>query len=73
MPRWLTISLSVVGVISQYSTLATTLVPPAHQAQVSAIIVILMGALAALAHDYNPDGTKATLPYVPPAAPEAKQ
>jgi len=71
MSRTFTIVYQVVLTLIQLGNLASVYVPDDKKPLVAGILSILQGVQAALAHDFNADGTPASVAYVKAKAPSA--
>ena len=65
MPRWLNVLIQVVGIVGQGFNAFGGFVPPKYQVQVAGGIGAAQAAVGVLAHSFNPDGTNASVGYVP--------
>lgn len=66
MPGWLNKMIQIIGVVGNIWVVNSTFLPPKAQAIGVAGLSAAQGVAGALAHYYNPDGTSAATPYVPP-------
>lgn len=57
--------LQAIGFLINILTFATNVVPAKYQPYVVATVSLLQGLLAWYNHNFNPDGTPATVAYVP--------
>jgi len=64
MKRWVNILAQAAGVIGQL-VIPAFVANPKSAAKYAAIIAAVQGIAAIIAHNYNPDGTPAALPYQP--------
>lgn len=62
---WNTI-FQVIAASSQAINLYSPIMPMKWQLWASTVISVAQGTAAIIAHNFNPDGTPAVLPYVPP-------
>jgi len=60
---WVNILLQVVGTLGQSVNLFTSLVPDKYKGFVMLGFTLAQGTVAIIAHQYNPDGTPASVAY----------
>jgi hypothetical protein len=56
----------VLATSTQLLNLYSPIIPPKYLGLTAAILSAIQGTAAVIAHSFNPDGTAAVLPYVPP-------
>ena len=66
MPRWFNITAQAVGMLFQAFNAYGALLGPKYMLLGATIVGSLQAVIAIVAHNYNPDGTPAALPYVAP-------
>lgn len=66
MKRWWNIAFQIVATGGQVLNLYAPFIPVEYQGTAAAILTAAQGTIAVLAHSFNPDGTTAQVPYVPP-------
>jgi hypothetical protein len=66
MTRVFTIVFQVLGLVVQLGSALTNIVPDKYKLLFGTVIGAIQAIQAAVAHNYNPDGTPATVAYVPP-------
>ena len=66
MTRWFNIIAQVVGTGLQLFNAYGAILPAKYQLLGATILGALQAVIAIVAHNYNPDGTPATVPYVAP-------
>lgn len=65
MKRWLNIAIQVAATAGQLAQLYHPFLPPQIAIPIQLGTSILQGTVGVLAHNFNPDGTPAQLPFVP--------
>ena len=63
MKRWWNIAFQTVASVTQLANIYAPFLPPKLQGTVTGILTVAQGAVAILAHQFNPDGTPAAQPY----------
>ena len=64
MKIWLNLLVQALGFVVNAATLLTNIVPAKFKPYLVLIISAAQGFISWYAHQYNPDGTPATIPYV---------
>ncbi len=73
MPRWINILLQISTLLTGAGNNFTQIVPDQYKSTVNVMLMMFSGIVAIIAHNYNPDGTKAStapLPTTVVVAPE---
>lgn len=63
MKRWWNVVFQTVASVTQLANLYSPFLPPKIQGTVTGILTLAQGTVGVIAHQYNPDGTPAALPY----------
>lgn len=67
MLRWFNILVQGVASLGQVANIVSGFVPPKYQVLIATVLGAFQAVVAVISHNYNPDGTPATTPYVPKA------
>lgn len=67
MKRFWNILFQVGAVGTQLLNLYVPFIPPKYVGMITGILTTAQGTAAVVAHNYNPDGTPAEVPYSPPS------
>lgn len=65
MKRWWNIVLQVAATTGQLAQLYHPFIPPQYAIPIQLGVSVLQGTVGVIAHNFNPDGTPAVLPFVP--------
>ena len=65
MTRWFTTLAQITGVLIQLATVFTPLVSTEYRGYVMGAVAALQAFIGVLAHSFNPDGTPASVAYIP--------
>ncbi len=64
MTLWMNLLVQLLGIVGSSATVFTNLVPDKYKPLVVLVLTLAQAAAAFIAHQYNPDGTKAIVSYV---------
>ena len=63
MPKWFNILSQIILVIIQAMNIVAPLLSEKDKILAAAVVAAIQGVIAVVAHNYNPDGSKACEPY----------